>query len=410
VNSPERSVPKLRFPEFTGEWADKPLSDLISSLDAGVSVNSGDRPARGAEKGILKTSCVTNGVFDPHENKVVVDQEEIERLSEPVQAGTILISRMNTPALVGANAYVPDNWQNLYLPDRLWAAKVKKGISAQWLAQKLGHPQTRRRLSDLSSGTSGTMKNISKRDVLSLAFPVPDPPEQKKIAFFLAEVDSKIALLTRRGNALLLYRREISRRLFIRDLRFRRDDGSNFPNWRQGQLGDVFEERSERGDVDLPLLTVSQEKGIVPHDAKSRRDSSSEDKSSYKRVRPGDIAYNTMRMWQGACGVSSLDGIVSPAYTVIAPRENNSAPYWNARFKTPEMLHLFARYSQGLTSDTWNLKFPLFSRIPVMIPEPAEQQKIGEYIGHIDDKITANRLQVAGMWAFKKGLLQQMFV
>src|ERR1035441_7850251 len=101
-------TPRLRFPEFRDaeEWKPYALSQFIAALDAGVSVNAGDRPADGLEIGILKTSCVTTGIFDPSQNKVVSDPGEVQRVQEPVLGDTIILSRMNTPELVGANAYV----------------------------------------------------------------------------------------------------------------------------------------------------------------------------------------------------------------------------------------------------------------------------------------------------------------
>ena len=102
----KNKVPAIRFEGFSGEWEECSLSKFVSSLDAGVSVNAGDQPANDSELGILKTSCVTNGFFEAHENKVVIETEEINRLKESVSKNTIIISRMNTPALVGANAYI----------------------------------------------------------------------------------------------------------------------------------------------------------------------------------------------------------------------------------------------------------------------------------------------------------------
>lgn len=131
-------VPQIRFKGFDDDWSKATVSDFVLSLDAGVSVNAGDRAARQAELGILKTSAVTNGVFDASENKVVLAEREQSRLKESVTGGTIVISRMNTPALVGANAYVESNHENLFLPDRLWAAKQKGNTSILFLASILG--------------------------------------------------------------------------------------------------------------------------------------------------------------------------------------------------------------------------------------------------------------------------------
>jgi len=207
-------VPKLRFPEFRGAegWREVPLSELVSSLDAGVSVNSGDRPATRNEIGILKTSAVTNGIFEPQENKVVFDEVEIGRVKEPVQGGTIIISRMNTPALVGANAYVETGLQNIYLPDRLWAAKSKPGTSMRFVASILGSDKGRAALSKLAKGSSGSMKNITKPDVLAFLIEAPSPAEQQKIAECLSSVDELMAAQARKVDALKTHKKGLMQR------------------------------------------------------------------------------------------------------------------------------------------------------------------------------------------------------
>ncbi len=211
-----KTLPRLRFPEFQNapEWEVSPLSKFVQSLDAGVSVNSGDRPATKGELGILKTSAVTNGVFEPSENKWVSSEREQARLSEPVTADTIIISRMNTPALVGANAYVGASADNLFLPDRLWAAKPRDGASMRFLAFILGSARGRAALSKLATGTSGSMKNITKPDVLALQIAAPNPPEQQRIASCLTSLDDLIAAQSDKLEALQTHKKGLMQQLF----------------------------------------------------------------------------------------------------------------------------------------------------------------------------------------------------
>lgn len=211
------TLPQLRFPEFrdAGKWEEKPLSDLISSLDAGVSVNSGDRPATVGQIGVLKTSAVTNGTFEPGENKVVFEKEEIERVKESVLGDTIIISRMNTPALVGANAYVKTSIENIFLPDRLWAAKAKADASMRFIAFILGSDKGRAALSKLAKGTSGSMKNITKPDVLALLVTVPNTvAEQSRIADCLIFLDDLVANQIQKLATLKAHKQGLLQQLF----------------------------------------------------------------------------------------------------------------------------------------------------------------------------------------------------
>ncbi len=208
--------PRLRFPEFRDapEWRVDPLSRYIQTLDAGVSVNSGDRPALEKEVGILKTSCVTNGVFDHSENKVVLEAHELRRVKEPVRANTIIISRMNTIALVGANAFVERDMPGLFLPDRLWAAKATGKGHPRFLAYVLGSDQGRAALSELAAGSSGTMKNIGKTDVLALKVSAPVLAEQQRIADCLASLDTRITAESKELAALKTHKQGLMQQLF----------------------------------------------------------------------------------------------------------------------------------------------------------------------------------------------------
>ena len=210
------TLPHFRFPEFRDapEWKIHALSKFVTALDAGVSVNSGDRPASNTEIGILKTSCVSSGAFDPLENKVVLDPDELQRAKEPVRGNTIIISRMNTPALVGANAYVEHDADNIFLPDRLWAAKPSSHGCMRFIAQILGSKKGRASLSELASGTSGSMKNISKFAVLELQILAPELPEQQKIADCLSSLDAQIAAESEKLSALKIHKRGLVQHLF----------------------------------------------------------------------------------------------------------------------------------------------------------------------------------------------------
>ncbi len=180
---------------FQGEWRECQLSDVVSSLDSGVSVNGVEQDVE-ASYFVLKTSCVSDGVFSPYESKRVVEEQEITRLKEPLLDDSILISRMNTPALVGANAYVESAPENTYLPDRLWQVKADSNkVLMRWLAFWFSSEKTRTALSDLASGTSGSMKNISKKSVLAMSIRCPTMEEQQKIAAVLSAADQEITTL-----------------------------------------------------------------------------------------------------------------------------------------------------------------------------------------------------------------------
>lgn len=180
-------------------------------------------------------------------------------------------------------------------------------------------------------------------------------------------------------------------------------------DWEQRKLGEFFSERSERANGDEELLSVTIANGVIRQIESDKRNTASEDKSNYKIVKKGDVPYNSMRMWQGAVGTSAYDGIVSPAYTVLTPKSNANGKFFMELFKKEPTLEIFKRWSQGLTSDTWNLKFPALSTIVFAAPSIDEQAKIADYFTSIDNLIALNQRKCDTLKELKKGMLQKMF-
>ena len=175
------------------------------------------------------------------------------------------------------------------------------------------------------------------------------------------------------------------------------------------RIGDIYAERSEREAADMELLSVTMNDGVMQRSEIEGKDNSSEDKSNYKVVRKGDMVYNSMRMWQGANGVSSYDGIVSPAYTVLTAKVSICNEYFAALFKNYKLINEFRKNSQGMTSDTWNLKYPQIETIKVYLPEVAEQEKVASMLVTLDKRIAAQVTLVEQLKKYKRGLLNKVF-
>ena len=156
----------------------------------------------------------------------------------------------------------------------------------------------------------------------------------------------------------------------------------------------VFREVIDKGHPSEEMLSVTIERGVLKQadllKNTSKKDSSNEDKSSYKLVHPGDIAYNKMRAWQGALGVSPSRGIVSPAYIIVRPRQPQNTNFYHYLMRTPAFTTEAERWSYGITSDQWSLRSEDFKCIQTVVPAPDEQAQIVRFIRHLDQKV--NRL------------------
>jgi type I restriction enzyme S subunit len=162
-------------------WDKVELSNFIARLETGVSVNSNDDKIDTIKKCVLKTSCVYTGYFNSAEAKVIVPLDLVRAKLNPVK-DSIIISRMNTSELVGMSAYIDNDYPNLYLPDRLWmTVKSDKPHSTLWLSFALKSFAIREQIQKIASGTSGSMKNISKKDFLEIE--IINPPYKLQRAF-----------------------------------------------------------------------------------------------------------------------------------------------------------------------------------------------------------------------------------
>ena len=179
--------------------------------------------------------------------------------------------------------------------------------------------------------------------------------------------------------------------------------------WEEKSLGELFSERQESGLSGLPLLSLMDKEGVVPQVESNRKNNSSNDKSKYLRIVPGDIVYNTMRMWEGRSALAGLEGLVSPAYTVCEPEPGVNSLFFSYYFKLPSLIEQFRRYSQGLVKDTLNLKYPAFASISTSVPSLPEQQRIASCLSSLDELITAQARKVDALKTYKKGLMQQLF-
>ena len=179
--------------------------------------------------------------------------------------------------------------------------------------------------------------------------------------------------------------------------------------WEQRKLGECFGERIE-SLPDGELLSVTINGGVKRFCELGRNDTSNDDKSKYKKVCIGDIAYNSMRMWQGASGYSPYEGIVSPAYTVLYPHPGVNSRCIAYQFKLPAIIHAFQINSQGITSDNWNLKYPSLSKIAIHISaDEREQGLIAKFFSHIDTLITIHQRKYKKLQSLKASMLEKMF-
>ena len=174
------------------------------------------------------------------------------------------------------------------------------------------------------------------------------------------------------------------------------------------KLGDFFSSRRDKGLPGLPTLSVTLNRGLVERDSLDRKTETNLEDNEHLLVRKGDIPYNMMRMWQGASGLAEKDGLLSPAYVVLAPKRDVDSLYASYLFKSSRLIYLFWAYSYGLTNDRLRLYFNDFKKIPVDIPSLPEQKKIACILSTWDKAIELTEQLLSNNRRQKKSLMQQL--
>ena len=277
----------------------------------------------------------------------------------------------------------------------------------------------------VSTGT--TFKEIAADVFANFRLPAPSTADQQKISDFLDAECSRIDAVIEKTRASIEEYKKLKQSVItqavtkgIRPGRHMVNSGVDWlgqipAEWAVFRIANLYDERNERGTDDLPILTVSINTGIsdheIPDEEKDRVVVRSEDRTLYKRVCPGDLAYNMMRAWQGAFGAARVDGMVSPAYVVAKPRTPGilDSRYVEALLRTPSAVEEMHRYSRGITDFRLRLYWPEFKNIRVCVPSIKEQVEIADYIddkaAEIDALIQKKQQFLVELESYKKSMI-----
>ncbi len=374
--------------------------------------NLGELGAFSKGKGILKEQVISDGlpcirygeIYTTHDFIIKKFKSfitlDVANESKEIKNGDILFAGSGeTVEEIGkAVAYIGN--EKVYAGGDIIILSTKKDINPECLSYALETDFVKRQKRVLGQGNS--VVHIYSSDLSKVKIPLPPLPEQKAIAQVLSTADAAI-----HSTEKLIAQKELRKKWLMQQLLTGKKRLKGFGGeWKEMQLGEMFAERNDTKFFDLPLLSIGQN-GVYPQDESIKKDTSNSDKSKYKRICPGDIGYNTMRMWQGRSALSDLEGIVSPAYTVVTPKKNTDSLYFSYLFKTPKLTNLFWRNSQGLVDDTLNCKFKDFSIVKVILPPTKEEQAaIAQVLQAADKEISLLKAKAEKLRKQKKGMMQ----
>lgn len=384
-------------------WKVYELNDLCQKISVGLAISVTPFMKSVGTK-LIRNQNIKRNYFNS-DSVVYIDNDFAENnKSKRVKSGDVVAVR--TGSNIGEACVVPKDFDGALTFTTLIARPNPELLDSYFLSTHMNSEIGISEVNRLCAG--GGKPNLNSGELKHYRILTPALSEQKKITQILSNWDQAILATEKLLENSQQQKKALMQQLLMGKKRLLDENGVRFSDtWKTLKLGQLFKERVEMGRDDLPLLSITAD-GVVYQEETGRKNTSNEDKSKYRRICVNDIGYNTMRMWQGRSSLSDKDGIVSPAYTIIIPSEKIVPRFAAYLFKLPKLVHVFYRHSQGLVSDTWNLKFSHFKEISWSFPCVEEQQKIAEVLFTADQEIETLRAQLDCLKKEKKALMQQL--
>ena len=403
----DKTVPQLRFPEFTDAWKQRKLREVVKEFYNGQTPYRQNKAYWGGNVNWLASGDLNRGVVTNTIEKITEEGQKASRL-RIIPKGTLVIAIMGLEAagtrgnccILGINTTINQACMALIANESI----ATKDFLFQWY-KAFGN-------SLALKFTQGTKQQNYNEELLgNLDISYPSLKEQQQIGSFFTQLDNTITLQQRKLNSLQKLKKGLLQKMFPKN-------GENIPEirfpefsdaWKQRKFSDVFDEYSEKKHPELPALTIIQGKGTILREDSDRNllyDKSN--LSSYKVVRKDDFIVH-LRSFEGGLEKANSDGIVSPAYHIFHGDNADTRffyPFFRSRYFIDALLkpHVYG-IRDGKSIDIAGMK-----TIRFLVPSFEEQKRIGKFVENLDNTITLQQRKLESLQKLKKGLLQQMFI
>ncbi len=394
----QKNIPALRFPEFDGEWEMKKIGEIGEVI-------TGSTPP-------TDNSSYYNGEYlfvspaDIQNNRFVKETKTTLTLNGFLKGRTVKSGSSFFVCIGSSIGKVGQATEDCITNQQINSVASYDDNSRDFIYSLLEYNSSRIKI----LAAEQAVPIINKTTFSKFTIYSPTLPEQQKIAQFFTSIDQKITQLKKKKELLEQYKKGVMQKIFSQQIRFKPDNGGEFPEWEKLHGNDLFTTISNKNhNSDLPILAITQEHGAVPRDMIDYYITVSDQSvESYKVVEKGDFIIS-LRSFQGGIEYSNYKGVCSPAYIILRAIEEIDSRYFKFYFKTQSYITELNRKLEGIR-DGKMISFKYFSDIKINVPSLPEQTKIANFLSAIDDKIQHTQKQTEQTEQWKKGLMQRMFV
>ena len=402
-----KNVPKIRFSGYTHTWEERKLGDLATSFEYGL--NASAKSFDGTHKYIRITDIDDSSRKFNSQSLTSPDIDLSSADNYKLKNGDILFAR--TGASVGKSYIYADSDGLVYYAGFLIRARIKSGVDSNFVFQHTLTSSYKNfiRVTSQRSGQPG----VNAKEYSTFEISVPSYEEQRKIGSFFKQLDDTITLHQRKCDKLKDLKKGYLQKMFpkgtekIPEIRFINFD----EEWEKRKAKNIFKSVSDKNHPDLPVLSASQEKGMILRsengiDIKYDKTST----KTYKQVLPGQFVIH-LRSFQGGFAYSNVEGITSPAYTILdfIDKGNQFPVFWKDILTSRDFIKRLETVTYGIR-DGRSISFTEFSTLNFYFPKIDEQTKIGDFFQTLDQQITQQESKLKHLKQLKKAYLQNMLV
>lgn len=405
-------VPKLRFPEFGGKWQKKRFSETCKFV-------------RGPFGGALKKDIFVKDGYAVYEQSHAIHQnfdsfryyitaEKFNKLKRfSVCPKDIIMSCSGT---MGKFAIIPKEYKKGVINQALLKLTVNGNQNLKFIKLILELPVNQEKL--LSQSAGGAIKNVvSVGWIKEMILYVPNITEQQKIATCLSSLDELITLQTQKIESLKTHKKGLMQKIFSQEIRFKADDGRDFPKWKYNKLGDIFYGKKGQGLSKSDIDKNGQNKCILYGELYTKYSETIDNVVSRTNLnigvksKAGDLLVpcsttTTNIDLANATAINENNVLLGGDISILRFKKNGSSIFFSYYLTHTKKLDL-AKYGQGST--IVHLYYNHFKKMSLCIPDIEEQQKIADYLTSLDELINVQAQKIDSLKTHKKGLMQQLF-
>jgi len=390
-------IPQLRFPEFSGAWEEKKLGEVVRytkgfAFKSNDYVDSGVRIIRVSDLGAESIKKDNKSIYLSSVNEHLYDKWKIRK-------NNIVITTVGSnpdliESAVGRGIFIINDNEGL-LNQNMLKLENSSQLNNKFVHCFINSPKYIHHIKAIKRGNAN-QANITVKELLDFKLSITTKPEQQKIAAFLTAVDTKIELLRQKQELLGEYKKGVMQQIFSQTIRFRADDGSEFPDWEEKKLGSV----SIRGASNISANQLDDNNGDYKIYGAAGHlkniDFYTEDEPYIAIVKDGAGVGRTMLLESKTSVLGTL--------AIIKVKQGNDINFLYWLVQTIN----FNKYVVGSTIP--HIYYRDYQTEKLKIPSLVEQTKIANFLSSIDSKIEQVGKQLDESKQFKKALLQQMFV